>query len=173
MAMGTSGQLPHAKPAALAALMLSLVLNNAVAAAASEVEAGTAQEAEVELDASPGKEDSAASLPPGELGKLCFFAGKPPSDVKYTVIKKLKVAKGTYGGVRDILPKFASYAHKHGADAIIDYTGSQRFGFWPWRMVRPVVRGAAVKWLTPPAQDCTALGGSTLSTILSTDMPPP
>jgi hypothetical protein len=84
----------------------------------------------------------------------------------------LKVGKGTYGGVNDILPKLAKYAQMRGADAIIDYTGSQRFGFWPWRLVRPVVRGIAVKWTDDKKVDCQAIGGTKLSTIMSTNLPP-
>lgn len=176
MTMGTSSRrLARMKRNAWVALMLGLAINSVPAAeTANEVEAGTSQESDVELDASPSEEGAgaAARQPSAELGKLCFFASKPAANVKYTVVKRLKVAKGTYGGVRDILPKFASYAQMHGADAIIDYTGSQRFGFWPWRMVRPVVRGTAIKWSGPPDQGCAALGGSTLETILATDMPP-
>lgn len=162
------------KSIAFAALVLGMTVNTARAAAPDAApDANQAQEVEVELDASPAQGDESASQRLEDVGLLCFFAGKPPSDVKYTVIKRLKVAKGTYGGVTQILPKFASQARGYGAHAIIDYTGSQRFGFWPWRMVRPVVRGTAVKWSTPTSQDCATLGGSTLNTILATDMPPP
>lgn len=162
------------KSIAFAALALGMALSTAHAGAPeTEADSNHAQEVEVELDASPAQGNEAASQPLEDVGLLCFFAGKPPSDVKYTVIKRLKVAKGTYGGVTQILPKFASQARGYGAHAIIDYTGSQRFGFWPWRMVRPVVRGTAVRWSTPPSQDCATLGGSTLATILATDMPPP
>lgn len=139
------------KPIFFAALMMGLALSTARAATPTpETDTNPATEVEVDLDASPTQNSEAASQRLEDVGLMCFFAGKPPSDVKYTVIKRLKVAKGTYGGVTEILPKFASQAQGHGAHAIIDYTGSQRFGFWPWRMVRPVVRGTAVKWVTPP-----------------------
>jgi hypothetical protein len=84
----------------------------------------------------------------------------------------VKIGKGSYGGVNDILPKLAEYARLRGADAIIEYTGSQRFGFWPWRLVRPVVRGVAVQWTEPKTVNCEAIGGTKLSTILSTNLPP-
>ncbi|MFC0403194.1 hypothetical protein [Paraburkholderia rhizosphaerae] len=109
---------------------------------------------------------------PAGLGDFCFFAHLPPADQKYEVVKKLKVGKGTYGGVNDILPKLAENARTRGADAIIEYGGSQRFGFWPWRMVRPVVRGVAVKWTEPKSVDCEAIGGTKLSTILTTNQAP-
>ena len=44
-----------------------------------------------------------------------------------------------------------------GGNVVINYNASQRFGFWPWRIVRPVVWGTAVKWKTPV--DCKQLGG--------------
>jgi hypothetical protein len=108
-----------------------------------------------------------------DVSGLCFFAGIPSLDVKYRVIRKLKLGKGTYGGVKEILPKFATNARKIGADAIIHYTGSQRFGFFPWRMIRPVVYGVAIKWSDPQKHDCAAIGGTTLSAILASDKPPP
>lgn len=146
---------------------------SAADAPASGASAAQTPEDDVEIEMASNKEGTAsASLPNPDLANFCFFAGTPPADVKYAVVKKLKVSKGTYGGVKDILPKFAGHAKKIGADAIIDYTGSQRFGFWPWRMVRPVVRGTAVKWSGTLGKDCTAMGGTTLSTILSADKPP-
>jgi hypothetical protein len=121
--------------------------------------------------ASNGHTAQPVELPSG-LGDFCFFAHLPSADQKYTVVKKLKVGKGTYGGVTDILPKLAENARSRGADAIIEYGGSQHFGFWPWRMVRPVVHGIAVKWTGPAPVNCEAAGGTTLSTILSTNQAP-
>lgn len=112
----------------------------------------------------------AALPPPPELADFCFVALTPPAGT-YTVIRRVKLGKGTYGGIKDILPKFAAYAKRVGADAVIEYDGSQRFGFFPWRMVRPVVHGVAVKWTQAPAS-CAAVGGSTLQTILETDTRP-
>jgi hypothetical protein len=39
-------------------------------------------------------------------------------------------------------------------------------------MVRPVVRGVAVKWSDASKPDCATIGGTTLKTILTTDQPP-
>ena len=159
------------KSTALAAIVLTLFFHNAFAADdASGADASTDPEVEVEI--ASNKEDSQAIVPPNDVANFCFFSGTPPADAKYTVIKKLKVGKGSYGGVKDILPKFAGHAQKVGADAIISYTGSQRFGFWPWRMVRPVVRGVAIKWSDTQSRDCAAMGGTTLKTMLATDKPP-
>ncbi|WP_233471087.1 hypothetical protein [Paraburkholderia caribensis] len=96
----------------------------------------------------------------------------PPADQKYKVIKNIKIGKGSYGSVQDILPKMAEYAQLRGADAIVEYNGSQRFGFWPWRMVRPVVRGVAVQWTDPKPSSCESIGGTRLRTILSSGQPP-
>ena len=111
-----------------------------------------------------------------EAGKdaqsFCIFDKQPPSDMKYQPIRALKVAKGSYGGVTDILPKFVNSAIALRADAIIEYNGSQRFGFFPWRMVRPVVSGTAVQWTVPATRSCEAMGGTTLQTILLTNKAP-
>lgn len=77
---------------------------------------------------------------------VCLLSGKPAAEYKYQVVKKLKVAKGTYGSVTNIQPKFVQEVNETGADAVIRYHAGQRFGFWPWRVVRPVISGVAVKW---------------------------
>ncbi|MEY4562326.1 MAG: hypothetical protein RLZZ618_1603 [Pseudomonadota bacterium] len=103
---------------------------------------------------------------------FCLLKGKPPADVKFTVVAKVKVGKGTYGSVKQLLGELVDEATGKGADAIVNYTGSQRFGFWPWRMIRPVVYGDAVKWVEPPARSCEALGGKTVGDIIRTDRAP-
>ncbi|SEA28720.1 hypothetical protein [Paraburkholderia sartisoli] len=136
---------------------------------ATEPTADAASEAELNMTntASPPPVD----LPRG-LGDFCFFANLPPAGQKYRVIKRVSIGKNSYGSVTAILPRMAEYAQMRGADAIIEYTGSQRFGFWPWRVVRPVVRGTAVQWTEPKAVDCESIGGTKLSTILSSGQPP-
>lgn len=125
-----------------------------------------------EAEAVSEKSEVAQPVIPASNQDFCFFSGKPPSDITYSKLKDVKVGKGTYGGVKEILPKLVVEAKEAGADAIVDYTGSQRFGFWPWRMVRPVVRGTAVKWVGDKKPDCAAIGGTTLATILATDRAP-
>ena len=159
------------KSSALPAIVLALFFSGAFAADVTPAgESPQATESEVEI--TPDKEGAEKSVPTTDVSEFCFFAGTPSADNKYTVVRKLKVGKGTYGGVKDILPKFADYARKVGADAIINYTGSQRFGFFPWRMVRPVVQGVAIKWSDPQKRDCAALGGTTLKAILESNKPP-
>ncbi|MEB3766140.1 hypothetical protein [Acinetobacter sp. MD2] len=82
-----------------------------------------------------------------------------PLNVKFTEIKRIKVAKGTYGSVTDLYPRMKDRAQHYGADAVINYHASQRFGFWPWRIVRPVATGTAIKW-TADAPNCASLGGT-------------
>lgn len=125
---------------------------------------------ETEIAPDTGKAANPASE--HELGSFCFFQSTPAPPSNYQVIRKLKLGKGTYGSVLDILPKFAEKAKDLGADAIIRYTGSQRFGFWPWRAVRPVVTGVAIKWTDNVSHDCAALGGKTLDAIKATNQPP-
>lgn len=108
--------------------------------------------------------ESPDAAPPAEAAGLdaksfCLLRGSPPSDYPYTTIRRLKYGKGTYGSVTEVIPRLVELARDAGADAIIDYSGSQRFGFWPWRFVRPVARGTAIKWKSDKAVDCEALGG--------------
>ena len=88
---------------------------------------------------------------------ICLIKGTPTNH-QFTEIKRLKIGKGTYGSVTDLYPRIVDKTHKLGDDAVIHYNASQRFGFWPWRLVRPVMTGTAIKWLsTPPS--CQSLGG--------------
>jgi hypothetical protein len=155
---------------ALPAVFLALCLGNVWAEGPAPV-AVPVDAAEPEVEIAPSDEGS-GRIPVKDIGDFCFFSDAPPANTKYTVIRKLKLGKGSYGGVKDILPRFVERARKAGADAIINYTGSQRFGFWPWRVVRPVVRGTAIKWADSSNEDCRAMGGSTLKMILSTNQPP-
>jgi hypothetical protein len=88
---------------------------------------------------------------------LCLYEGTP--NVEFDVIRNYRIGKGSYGSVTDILPRFVQTGKSYGADAVINYAASQRFGFWPWRFVRPVARGTAVKWKPGVVVDCVATGG--------------
>lgn len=128
---------------------------------------------EVEIDVGPNAATADPSPLTPDRASFCFFSQNPPAEAQYTIVKKLKLGKGSYGGVKDILPRFAEQARKLGADAIMEYTGSQRFGFFPWRMVRPVVKGIAIKWVDPQKPNCNEIGGTTLKEIIESDKPPP
>lgn len=112
---------------------------------------------------------AAASAVDPSIEDFCFIKGAPPSDIRYVRVKELKLGKGTYGSVRELLDDIALNARNAGADAIINYSGSQRFGFWPWRMVRPVVRGTAIKWAGDVKPECAKAGGQTLSEVMVTN----
>ena len=101
---------------------------------------------------------TADSSSPGN--RVCVLSGAPPSAAAFTVVKQLKIGKGTYGSVDEGISMLADKARALGADAIVNYSGSQRFGFWPWRFVHPVVRGTAIKWNAGVSFDCVASGGS-------------
>lgn len=103
---------------------------------------------------------------------LCVFDNGAPSDMPHEKLGDLKVAKQTYGGVKELLPKLVEEALAQRADAIVDYNSAQRFGFWPWRMVRPVVSGKAIRWNEPPRKSCEAMGGVRIETILLTNRSP-
>lgn len=164
------------KSTALAAMAVACILHvqgaqAAESASAPQVEASEAAGAD-EVEVAPVKDEAERQKLANSVWDFCIFTGRPPSDFKYSVVKSVKVGKGTYGGVKDILPSLADRARRTGADAIMNYTGSQRFGFWPWRMVRPVVRGVGIKWTGDKKPDCAATGGMILKDILATDTAP-
>lgn len=103
---------------------------------------------------------------------ICLVTGLPSSDIKYEKIRKIKLGKNSYGSVSDILPAFAGKADSLGADAVVNYVGSQRFGFWPWRVVRPVVRGEAVKLHIGDDKTCKDIGGATVKRVIETNKEP-
>ena len=103
---------------------------------------------------------------------LCVFDNGAPSDMHHQKGQKLKVAKGTYGGVKELLPTLVQQALADKADALVDYNSSQRFGFWPWRVVRPVVSATAIRWTERPAKSCEAMGGVRMEVILTTNRSP-
>ncbi len=92
--------------------------------------------------------------------RICLLSGMPPSDYTYSTIRKLRYGRHWYGGVNSMIPLLVKRAKSLGADAVIDYKGSQRFGFWPWQLVRPVVSGFAVVWDNPTHIDCESIGGT-------------
>jgi len=101
-----------------------------------------------------------------------LITGFPSSDIKYETIQKIKVGKNSYGSVSDILPSFADKADALGANSVVNYVGSQRFGFWPWRFVRPVARGEAVKINFAKGKTCEDIGGATVKKVIETNTEP-
>lgn len=145
--------------------MKKSILVAALAIAGAAAHAGTPEQ-----EIADGKKIAASLSQEGR--DLCVFDGGAPSDVPHQVIRKLKVAKGTYGGVKELLPTLVQDALADKADAIVDYNSSQRFGFWPWRVVRPVVTGTAIRWTEQPRKSCEAMGGVRLETVLITNRSP-
>ena len=112
------------------------------------------------------------ALARSELNNFCLFATVPAAEFKYTVVRDVKFAKGAYGGVKDVLPVFVGEAKAAGGDAVINYAGTQRFGFFPWRLVRPVLRGTAVKWDSAGPVDCAKMGGMSMQEVIAANKAP-
>jgi len=110
--------------------------------------------------------------PPSSAG-VCLFTGDAPAGYTYTTLKELDYGKGSYGSVNDLLPQVVADAKAVGADAIIHYNGAQHFGFFPWRFVRPVVTGVAIKWTPARDVDCAGAGGHYTTGTLEEAPPPP
>jgi len=104
-----------------------------------------------------------ASVPeaiPG--GNICLFSGEPKPGVVFELKKNVKLGKGTYGSVKDILPGFAELVLSRGGNAVINYVGSQRFNILPWRIIRPVARGRAIHITDNHGMSCAEMGGITI-----------
>jgi hypothetical protein len=112
------------------------------------------------LFAQSADSSATAVVAPSRADAVCVLAGSPPASAQFTVVKQLKIGKGTYGSVDEGIAMLADKVRNLGADAVINYAGSQRFGFFPWRFVRPVVRGTAIKWNSGTEFDCVASGGT-------------
>jgi hypothetical protein len=104
---------------------------------------------------------------------ICLFTGTPPSEFTYIEVKELDYGKGSYGSVNDILPKLVEDARAAGADAVIHYNGAQHFGFFPWRFVRPVATGTAIRWSPARDVDCAGAGGHYTTGTLEEAPPAP
>jgi hypothetical protein len=104
-----------------------------------------------------GPVNAAGGNADSERTTMCLIKGEPNSP--YEVIKFFRVGRGSYGSVESVLPSFIRMGKSLGADAIMSYSGSQRFGFFPWRIVRPVMQGVAVKWDQNSDANCIASGG--------------
>ena len=103
---------------------------------------------------------SSSDLVAQDQNNICLLSGMPPSEVKHTVIRKLKVGRHSFGSVNTVLPILFKKARSVNADAVINYNGSQRFGFWPWQLIRPIVTGTAVTWELPENVTCEGIGGT-------------
>jgi hypothetical protein len=145
-------------------------MKKSMLAVALIVASATAPASTPEQELAEGRKIAASLSQEGR--DLCVFDGGAPSDVPHQFIRKLKFAKGTYGGVKELLPALVQEALADKADAITDYNSSQRFGFWPWRVVRPVVSGTAIRWTEKPSKSCEAMGGVRLEVILTTNRSP-
>jgi len=138
------------------------------ASASASASASTSASASAPAPASEPAAPGDASKPSSDM---CFYAHRPTGTANFTVLGPLKQGKQTYGSVRDLLPSLAAQARAQGGDAIVDYDAGQHFGFWPWRLVRPIAHGTAIKW-TGPAPDCPASGGKWLASILVDNVAP-
>ena len=97
-------------------------------------------------------------VPPTEF---CAFEDFPQG-VPFKVLGVVKAAKGTYGGADYLRPIIQEKVQKKGGNAVANYHENQRFGFWPWRMVRPVASGDAITILNTRGKSCAEMGGKTL-----------
>ena len=154
---------------AIALAMSCLATARAADDAASAPAGATPPEAAASVSANQAAR--LAKMKP-ELAGFCLYGGAPGGDARYTALAPVKTSRETYGSVLDELPRFVETSKAAGADAVIKYNGAQHFGFWPWRLVRPLLTGVPIKW-DGPAPDCTASGGQTFATVMNSNKEPP
>ena len=142
-------------------------------AAAPAVPAASAPEAAASMPAAPAIDAARMGKMKPEDAGFCLYGALPTGGAKYTPLHAVRTGRETYGGVTDELPRFVETAKATGGDAVIHYNGAQRFGFWPWRLVRPVLTGTPIKWVDQPAPDCVASGGVTFAGVMASNKEPP
>ena len=59
---------------------------------------------------------------------VCAIKGTPDS-TQFEIKKRIKVAKGTYGSVVELYPRFAECAYQVGGNVVINHNARQRFHF--------------------------------------------
>ncbi|SMG10601.1 hypothetical protein [Fibrobacter sp. UWB13] len=91
--------------------------------------------------------------------EFCYFEDFP-QNVPFKVLKPLVMGKSFYGSAASIRDDFAYKAKHRGGNAVANYHESQRFGFWPWRLIRPVISGDVIVILNSRGKSCAEMGGS-------------
>lgn len=152
-----------------AGLMATFLTAGAALAAGNEPAAA----AEPASSAASAAAADAAAIP-AQAGweTMCLFGAEPPAGSKYRIVRALKEAKQTYGSARELVPRLVEDARRGGGQAIIRYSGAQRFGFWPWRLARPVVSGQAIQWDEAPTKSCEDMGGVTAGQLVNSNVSP-
>lgn len=89
---------------------------------------------------------------------FCYFDTEP-NGAAFTVLKKVVAAGNFYGSAEGLKPKLEDKAKRQGGNSVANFKASQRFGFWPWRVIRPVVSGDAIQILNANGKSCEELGG--------------
>lgn len=89
---------------------------------------------------------------------FCYFDTEP-NGAAFKVIGKVHLGGNFYGSANGLLPGFEKKVKARGGNSIANFKASQRFGFWPWRFIRPVVSGDAIQILNANGKSCEELGG--------------
>lgn len=93
------------------------------------------------------------------LNEFCYFDTEPQGAAFKVVKKKVIVAGNFFGSTDGLLPKLEQKVKSRGGNAIANFSASQLFGFWPWRIIRPYTSGDAIQILNAHGKTCAELGG--------------
>jgi hypothetical protein len=102
-----------------------------------------------------------------DTAEICFFSKDPPAGMQFEKVKRIKEAKGVYGGVSEVLPGFLSSVQEWECNAVIRFTAAQRFSILPWRFMSPMAYGWAVKLKNDKGLTCAEMGGKTMKEIMA------
>ena len=89
---------------------------------------------------------------------FCYFDTEP-NGAAFTVLKRAVVGGTFYGSTEGLKPKLEQKVKGQGGNSIANFKASWRFGFWPWRFIRPLVSGDAIQILNANGKSCEELGG--------------
>ena len=93
--------------------------------------------------------------------EFCAFEDFP-QDVPFKVLAPVKAAKSVYGSADALRPVIKEKVAKRKGNSVANYHENQRFGFWPWRVIRPVASGDAIVILNSRGKSCAEMGGEAL-----------
>ncbi len=99
--------------------------------------------------------------------EFCFIKDElPQGNVEYSMLKNVKVGSNFYGSTGKVVAKLMKESIAKGGNAVVNFYAGQRFGFWPWRLVRPVARGRVIKITNANGLTCEEIGGKTIQQVL-------
>lgn len=97
---------------------------------------------------------------PAHNNRICMIPGPAPAGVQHKVMGTITTYMHHYGDTESVLLEMAEEARRMGANAVVGVSSGQRFGWFAWRVVRPLAEGTAVRLQNPEELNCQGAGGT-------------